>query len=111
MDVKEAIEFLKLYKWHHIDEPCPEEDGINQIIELLKRYKKMWGKKGLEANKIEEEEIIDLLQQGEKYKQMVDELENFYGNGILENEGGFGVQLKNLIEILKQKYSPKGVPK
>jgi len=81
METKEAIELL-------------ENDQLLDV-EIIKKY-------------------VALLQQGEAlkaenvelkaYKQIVKELKEFYGNGILENEGGIGVQLKNLIEILEQKY-------
>jgi len=38
MKYKEAIEFMKLYKYNHINEPCQEEEeGINQVISLLQR--------------------------------------------------------------------------
>jgi len=42
MKVKEAIEFLRLYKY---DEPCQESEAIKDIISLLKQgeaYKQMW---------------------------------------------------------------------
>jgi len=52
-------------------------------------------------------EKLQLFQQGEKYKIIIEELKKEYGNGILENDYGIGVQLFNLIEILEQKYFPK----
>ena len=79
METKEAIEFVK-------DEVILANNDLGVYI-IIKR-----------------DNVIELLQQGEKYKQIIEELEQFYGNGILENECGLGVQLKNLIEILKQKY-------
>jgi len=48
MEAKEAIEFLKLYKYKHIGEPCQEEEGID--------------------------DIIDLLLQGEVYRQMIEKM-------------------------------------
>ena len=54
------------------------------------------------------EGFIECLQQGEAYEKIVEEMRNEFGNGILENEGGIGVQLKNLIEILEQKYLKGG---
>ena len=77
MDYKEAIEFL---------------DDIFSKCKLKK------------CNLYNLNKIIYLLEQGEAYRQIVKELKEFYGNGILENECGIGVQLKNLIEILEQKY-------
>ena len=63
---------------------------------------------GKEALKKEIEGFIECLQQGEAYEKIVEEMRNEFGNGILENEGGIGVQLKNLIEILEQKYLKGG---
>ena len=45
-----------------------------------------------------------LKQENEAYKGIVEEIENDFGNGILQNENGFGVKLEHLIEIKKQKY-------
>jgi len=62
------------------------------------------------------EEVISLLQQGEKYKQMWEELDTMYITGIIpeipNEECGFlyGVQ-KYILKTIKQKYFPKEVNK
>jgi len=64
-----------------------------------------WQENNADRNK--SREVIELLEQGEAYRQLVKELKEFYGNGIVENECGLGVKLFNLIEILEGKYFPK----
>jgi len=90
MEVKEAIEFLKLYKYNHIDEPCQEEEGIN--------------------------EIISLLQQGEKYRQIVEDIKKeftyHWEDDIRPYKTGkfrkFNYKdIKYKIEKIEQKYFPK----
>jgi len=76
---------------------------VKHLIIFMERQKLKF--EGVYPDEIDE--VISLLQQGERYQQIVGELKEFYGNGIVENEGGFGVQLKNLIEILEGKYFPK----
>ena len=85
MEVKEAIELLSSERDDYSYPPI--KDAYNSVILLLRQG---------EENK--------------KYKPIVGELKVFYGNGILENEGGIGVQLKNLIEMLEQKYLKEANP-
>jgi len=94
MEVKEAIKILsEVTNYDSDDEPLVELEHlqVEDIISLLQQG---------ETLKVENEEL-------KAYKLIVKELKEFYGNGILENEGGFGVQLFNLIEILEGKYLEK----
>ena len=98
-EIKEAIMFLEntIYMCIRGENEMPGykvkyNHWINKVIALLQQG---------EALKVENVEL-------KAYKQIVKELKEFYGNGILENEGGIGVQLKNLIEILEQKYLKGG---
>jgi len=83
MEVKEAIEFMELYKYNHINEPCQEEEGIN--------------------------EVISLLQQGEKYRQMWEELDDSLepeGNPDYPDDiGDYNAVM--FMKHIKQKYFPK----
>ena len=76
METKEAIKLLGMWKIQRFTKPTKKEI----------------------------EGFIGCLEQGGAYEKIVEEMRNEFGNGILENEGGIGVQLKNLIEILEQKY-------
>ena len=52
--------------------------------------------------------IVYLLMQGEKYKRIIDELKNDFGDGIVENPyNGIGCKLSQMIEIIGQKYFPE----
>ncbi len=73
MEVKEAIEFLRLYKY---DEPCQESEAIEDIISLLQqgeseKYKNIWEEFGNEIawgklrNKDKIIKIMDNI--GQKY--------------------------------------------
>ena len=73
MDNKEAIEFIEDVKREYT--VCP-----TRYQPIIKRYNS----------------VINLLQQGEKYRQLVGELENC----LLPEEW-------ETVEILKQKYFPK----
>ena len=93
METKEAIKLIKILK-----------DALYEAYLIGKTY--VGGTEGFQKNI---DDIISLLEQGEAYRGIVKELKEFYGNGIVENECGFGVQLFNLIEILEGKYFPKEV--
>jgi len=123
MDTKEAIEFFKKARGSYIYIRELDDKLFDEIIDLLEQGEKY----RLMVEEIEKNvlnmngedfrgmvEMIkdkyfpkDLLQQGKKYKIIIEELKKEYGNGILENDYGIGVQLFNLIEILEQKYFPK----
>jgi len=131
MDTKEAIEFLEieikcLEKEIEICNPNDDIDiqdmdtfqiieankniiiKYNQVIILLqqgKKYKELF--KGMRKSIRIDDSLIHILREGKKYKIIMEELKKEYGNGILENDYGIGVQLFNLIEILEQKYFPK----
>jgi len=121
MEVKEAMEFVeRLLTSDPYSEdiflPIPKED-FNKINNLLKEemgypLDRLSGNVGRELykplkNSKELRKIIALLQRGEKYEMIVEEIDNEFGDGILQNENGFGVKLEHLIEIKKQKYFPK----
>ena len=77
MNTKKAIEFLRLYKRNHINEPCQEEEGIDSIIGLLQR--------------------------GEKFEAMLKEFLRIYCWAEVEEN----VSVKKVFDDLKQKYFPK----
>ena len=83
MEVKEAIKFFK---------------GAQNIVNE-RGYINISSERLLQT--------ISFLQEGNKYKTLLEEIKNEFGNGILENDNGIGVQLKNLIEILESKYFPE----
>jgi len=86
MNTKEAIEFIKEMK--DIDITCtPNEYG--EHLKLI-------------------DEIIELLQRGEKYEAIVNELENDYGFLAHRYAGSDSTDyLRYIIPRLKQKYFPK----
>ena len=79
------------------------KDDLDNLITLLQSLE--FTIKGCETAYIkavlEKDKIRKEL---EAYKGIVGEIENDFGNGILQNENGFGVKLEHLIEIKKQKY-------
>ena len=91
MKTKEAIEFINIYT-------C----NAYGSWDINTRYKK--------------EKVIELLQRGGKFEQILEELEKKYGNRLhcypIQNERGYTgneveVSLNNIIYELKQKYFPK----
>jgi len=96
MEAKEEIEFIKEFL---------EYARKNQDIPIHDRYIHNGTFLVNDAESLKQ--VISLLQQGEAYRQIIEELVNEYGDDILENDYGLVVQLKNLIEILKGKYFPK----
>ena len=52
-------------------------------------------------------QIVYLLVQGEKYRQIVNELENDFGDGVMEGEDGFDCKFATIIYTIKQKYFPE----
>ena len=83
MEVDDAIKNMKMFHFKNLPRFKPE------LIELLK---------SLQA------ENKRLKKENKAYKGIVEEIENDFGNGILQNENGFGVKLEHLVEIKKQKY-------
>ena len=77
MDTKEAVEFMLLYRYNHIGEPCQESEGIDGVVALL--------------------------QQGERYYKIVKEMESVHCG----EDGEFGYSRRKLVRKLKQKYFSK----
>ena len=96
MNTKEAIEFLK------VEIKCLEKDieicNPNDDIDI----------QVIEANKniiIKYNQVIILLQQGEKYRLMVEEIEkNVFTYGYLNMNGE---DFRGMVEMIKDKYFPK----
>jgi hypothetical protein len=74
----------------------PNASPNNEFYKQSKEIKNLL--KSMEA------ENKKLKKKNEAYKGIVEEIENDFGNGILQNENGFGVKLEHLIEIKKQKF-------
>jgi hypothetical protein len=83
MEVKEAVNFLRV---NLKGIRCTEPHRIANLLESMESENKV------------------LKQENEAYKGIVEEIANDFGDGILQNENGFGVKLEHLIEIKKQKY-------
>jgi|LSQX01.1.fsa_nt_gb hypothetical protein len=99
-NINEAIIYLGKIKdilWPNISNAKYKvyEEKIINIMALLNELRKL---KSLES------ENKKLKKENETYKGIIKEIENDFGNGILQNENGFGVKLEHLIEIKKQKY-------
>ena len=115
MEVKEAIEFLdsvfvnenELKDIEDIISLLKSLEAENKALKILKQAQKDEDKK--ECIRYQtmyrlKRENKKLKQENKAYKGIVEEIENDFGNGILQNENGFGVKLEHLIEIKKQKY-------
>ena len=113
MEVKEAIEFIERYRYarnsktDEIIDLLKSLEAENKALKILKQAQKDEDKK--ECIRYQtmyrlKRENKKLKQENKAYKGIVEEIENDFGNGILQNENGFGVKLEHLIEIKKQKY-------
>jgi len=88
---------------------------VKKAIETLKDYIKCasdnWSVTISDTNAVEFNDIIDLLQQGEKYRLILKELDKKYGHyliGVKDNgKIGEGYTIRDLIDISYQKYFPK----
>ena len=94
MEVNEAIELIS---------QLLNTDWDNDVDENGRSYKKT-REDLISLLKSLESENKKLKQENEAYKGIVGEIENDFGNGILQNENGFGVKLEHLVEIKKQKF-------
>ena len=93
MDTKEAIEFLseeieRLKDWNRMQEGYLSKPTKTDIY----RGKLI--------------QVISLLQQGEKYKQMWEEFDDEYGVHGFEIEDTY-FRIRNLMEKIEQRYFPK----
>jgi len=95
MEVKEAIKFLEELK-------TIIQDDDNNLNMTDYGYKKM--DMTIDLLKSLKDENKKLKRENEAYKGIVEEIANDFGDGILQNENGFGVKLEHLVEIKKQKY-------
>ena len=95
MEAKRAINFLKELK-------TIIQDDDNNLNMTDYGYKKM--DMTIDLLKSLKDENKKLKKENKAYKGIVEEIENDFGNGILQNENGFGVKLEHLVEIKKQKY-------
>ena len=107
MEVKEAIEFLgEEIRWKTNDgikEPKGDTLKMCEVLTLLKslesKNKKLKKEnKALRKDKWELEGINEACRKENKaYRGIVEEIKNNFGNGILQNENGFGIKLEHLI--------------
>ena len=98
MEVKEA---LKWFEWADDVYYCsmPNASPNNEFYKQSKEIKNLLKSLASENKKLKKEN-----EAYKAYKGIVEEIENDFGNGILQNENGFGVKLEHLIEIKKQKF-------
>ena len=89
---------------------------LNEVINMLEEAKNPFNENSLDyLSNREIDIVIGLLQQGEKYKQIVEEIEEIMAPGkIIEYEGCLSVStiinsIQKIIKEIKQKYFPKGV--
>lgn len=104
MEVNDAIKNIKMFHFKNLPRFKPELIDLLKSLEAEnKKLKKE--NKALRKDKWELEGINEACRrENEAYEGIVEEIENDFGNGILQNENGFGVKLEHLIEIKKQKY-------
>lgn len=123
MDMKESIQFLeRLLTSDPYSEdiflPIPKKD-FTKINELLNRemgypLDRLSGNIGGELyksfkNSKEINDIIELFQQGEKYRQMWEELFTDYGMSPILSDEGYSHMLYKTMQELEQKYFPKKI--
>ena len=95
ISVDKAIEFLEELK-------TIIQDDDNNLNMTDYGYKKM--DMTIDLLKSLKDENKKLKRENEAYKGIVEEIANDFGDGILQNENGFGIKLEHLIEIKKEKY-------
>ena len=95
MEVKEAIKLIKTLK-----------EVLYEAYLIGKVY--VGGTEGFERNI---NDIIALLQQGEKYRLILKDLDRQYGHYLIGVKGngeiGIGYTIRDFIEKVEQKYFPK----
>ena len=103
MDTRQAIEILEIeikLLGEEIEICNPNDDIDAQIIPANKKFI------------IEYNEIIELLQQGEKYRLILKDLDRQYGHYLIGVKGngeiGIGYTIRDFIEKVEQKYFIKG---
>ena len=104
MKAKEAIEILEIeikLLGEEIEICNPNDDIDAQIIPANKKFI------------IEYNEIIELLQQGEKHRLILKDLDRQYGHYLIGVKGngeiGIGYTIRDLMDISYNKYFPKEV--
>ena len=95
MKTKEAIGLIRLLR-----------DVLYDAYSIGKTY--IGGTEGFERNI---NDIIALLQQGEKYRLILKDLDRQYGHYLIGVKGngeiGIGYTIRDFIEKVEQKYFPK----
>ena len=114
MEVDDAIKNIKMFHFKNLPRFKPELIELLKSLEAENKALKMLKQAQKDENKKEciryqtmyrlKRENKKLKQENEAYKGIIKEIENDFGNGILQNENGFGVKLEHLVEIKKQKY-------